>query len=438
MADPLVPVCMPSISLNRLASFQLRVGNYPHLLAAYGERIAQGAVAALRDYLAGIVQDHGAVEALAEDILQIGLWRAGVAGEGLKEADCVDWLKVVCEKIPLIPFESEMGPLHLWISGLCALPGGDGAGDAVGEWVFPFVGGMPCGEAWAERYRADMALASRALVALAEPLDDVFGARNTLRSFWQPVWSADRGEVLYYEALARLFYHDGLPESPGSCLLSMERLGFVRLFDLHMVRQVIAELERSPGVHLAVNLSALSLCDDPWWEDVMAELSAKGDVAKRLLLEITETASVPNISDAIRFVTGMRRLGCRIVIDDFGTGFASVRQLLAFLPEVVKIDRVFLRRATVSARDRALFERLAQLARSIGSVVIAEGVETPRQKRIAQDAGVDWQQGYLWGRPSYCRTWPGGSSFEGAAGEEWAKQSRLSDLPDPGLSLGGA
>ncbi|TCM41526.1 EAL domain-containing protein (putative c-di-GMP-specific phosphodiesterase class I) [Novosphingobium sp. ST904] len=399
------------------ALFWFRIGNYPHLVAAYGQELASEAVATAHDHIARLVQDNGTMETCRADVLEVRIKRGTRLGDTMTPASGAAWAATVCEAIPLLAFASKAGPIHVWVSACWSIftPESDsGESDSgedasspgdVSEWMFPFVGALPEYGEEAERYRADMAIVSHALTALKSMRDGTAGSGG-LRPFWQKVRCADSGVTRYFEALARLSDSKGLPERPGTYILSMERLGFVRLLDLFMVRQVIAELERSEDIQIAVNLSALSLSDDPWWDDIRSTLRRNGHIARRLLLEITETASFPKVSDAVRFVDTMRRLGCGIVLDDFGTGYASVRQLLAFAPDIIKIDSLFLRRATASERGRAIFVSLAQLAKSISATVVAEGVETSQHRNIALEAGVNWQQGYLWGQPCGCRPRP--------------------------------
>ena len=77
-----------------------------------------------------------------------------------------------------------------------------------------------------------------------------------------------------------------------------------------------------------------------WWDEIKERLRCAPDLARRLVVEITETAAIPDISDAARLVSDLRRVGCRVAIDDLDAGFASVRQLLALAPDIVKIENI--------------------------------------------------------------------------------------------------
>ncbi|WP_395396256.1 EAL domain-containing protein (plasmid) [Novosphingobium sp. BL-8A] len=381
------------------AMFLFRIANYPHIVSAFGEEAAGRAVAAVTNHLVEIVGSGGSIVPCRHDVVGIRLMLGSIPGGSLEATHCDNWMRLICETIPLVPFECGSGAIHVWLSGFWTL---SQERDDISShrWQFPYVcpgRGLPN---WARQYRDDMINASRALAVLRSCGDDEKPSEFAVRPFWQSVHSASLGTTQFFEALARIPDGNGSTVSIAGYVLSLERTGFIRLLDLHMVRHVMTELERSSEIQAAVNLSALSLRGDPWWDDVRSALALKQDIAVRLFLEITETASFPSISEAVRFVDSMRKLGCRIVLDDFGTGHASIRQLFALSPDVVKIDRLFLRRAALSDRDREIFLSLARLARSAGATVVAEGVETVEQKQIALEAGADWQQGYLWGPAS--------------------------------------
>jgi len=250
-----------------------------------------------------------------------------------------------------------------------------------------------------------MALASKLLLAIA-PAEPGRNAAPTPALFWQPIRHAgDSSAIFYHEALIRLIDHDFEPRSPAATFLSLERLGLVRVVDHYVISQVLDELEMAPDIVLGVNISARSVVRDKWWDEIKDRLQRAPDLAGRLVIEITETAAIPDVSSAVRLVSDLRRLGCRIAIDDFGTGFSSVRQLLALAPDIVKIDRFFLRRGMACDRQREALRHLIALARSLGATVIVEGVESDEQAEVALEAGGIWQQGYHWGRPAASRSW---------------------------------
>lgn len=242
------------------------------------------------------------------------------------------------------------------------------------------------------RYRRDMATAAQVFTAVAEG-----------RLF--PAWQAVSGEddILYHECLLRLVGDD--TPAVSDAIAALERTGLVRAFDQIMVSLVLDELEADPAVRLAVNVSAASARLDSWWDEALARLRSNPAAARRLIVEITETAAFASISSAARFTSALRELGCRIAIDDFGMGFSSVRSVLALSPDYVKVDAFFLHRAGQSTRCRSALAHMIGLAGALAAGVIVEGVETEADSRLVASLGADWQQGHYIHFPSMLRPW---------------------------------
>ncbi|EQB29627.1 EAL domain-containing protein [Sphingobium ummariense] len=256
--------------------------------------------------------------------------------------------------------------------------------------------------AWADHYRADM----RTAATLLRQVD-----RGEAHFVWQPVCNATEKEaILYYEALLRTVSADGQQQPCGEAIGALERLGLVRILDQRTVSLVIDELEADPLVCLGVNISGQSASfhlngHDAFWSELRERLSRDRSLARRLVVEITETAAHSSLRETVDFVTQLRALGCRIAIDDFGAGYASPRQLLALRPDIVKVDAFFLGAATQHAETASAFPHMVGLARSLAPTVIAEGVETAQQEEAARASGVQWLQGHQAGRPSVTRAW---------------------------------
>jgi EAL domain-containing protein (putative c-di-GMP-specific phosphodiesterase class I) len=370
----------------------IRVDNYSHILSAYGDAAVQIATATVD---------------LLIDQLRAGPCAAATPRPGLIElmfgqmpaGDVAGVVEAVIADLALHPV--RLGDIDVHLALTCpALPEADRSTSSL-----PMPVCMPAGddEDWAAQYRCDMTLAAQALAALDE---------GRLDLCWQAVRSANAPEqVLYHEGLARLLGRDGQLLSPGTFIPALERLGLVRAFDRDVFMLVLDELEHFPGARLGVNISAQSARLDGWWFSTLERLRAKPDLARRLVVEITETAALTG--EVHRFASALRRLGCRIALDDFGVGHASVRNAMALSPDIIKVDAFFLRRAGMSEQSEALLEHLVGIAAHCAPVVIVEGVETAEQSRMAgrlqaryqSPANACWQQGYHFGRPGHWREW---------------------------------
>lgn len=392
---------------NSAILFELRIENFRHIQRAFGEDVAREVLGGLHRVLAEVLHaDDFVVPEPCGTINAIVRNGAALAGRSFR-----DWLGDFFELMPLIAVDTTVGRVHLWVNASWRIAEGvvNDRRTAVVDTEFaglPFRGDLPGDSvAWAEQYRSDMALVGKAIPAIAGAISDGAGALE-MDMHWQAVRDVNASNsILYHEMLVRLVDRNGSSTSPEAIFLALERLGFVRPIDHHLMSRVIDELEAAPDVALGVNISARSLCSDIWWDEIKARLKRSPNVARRLVVEITETTPIPSISDAVCVVTNLRRLGCMIALDNFGAGYTSVRQQIALSPDIVKIDPLFLRRAVHCQEHRETLRHLVGLARSLRAIVVAEGVETSEQAEVALDVDAVWQQGHHWGAPGAVRLW---------------------------------
>lgn len=231
-----------------------------------------------------------------------------------------------------------------------------------------------------------------------------------LRFAFQPVIGAQgpsggAGEVSFYECLLRLIGADGAPLAAGAFMPAVERLGMARRLDHHTLDLAMRELEGSADVVLALNLSATTTADRTWLSALDGRIGGRPDLAKRLIVEITETAAIEDLEETAAFLTAVRSLGCRTALDDFGAGYLSYRHLKALPVDIVKIDGSFVRELK-EGPDALLFIRtLVGLAKGFGLTTVAECVEDDWQADILRRERVCLLQGYRFGRPSLDRPW---------------------------------
>ena len=254
-----------------------------------------------------------------------------------------------------------------------------------------------------EQVRSDMALASRFFRQMHEG--------RILLSF-QPVrFTQDEQAFLYYETLLRCAGADDNEYwSCGETITALERLRLVERLDASVLWTVLRVLRQHPGVHLGCNLSALSLRRADWWEPVFAQLREAPELARRLVLEITETACIMDIDEASRMLQSLRALGCRIALDDMEAGFNTLYLAELLRPDIIKLDKTLLHAAR-SPDNSAYLDFLTNLLRPVCRYVVAEGVECDRDLNASLDAGVHAIQGYFVGTPSPQPSWLSATAF---------------------------
>lgn len=220
-------------------------------------------------------------------------------------------------------------------------------------------------------------------------------ALATLTLAFQPIVETSSRTAIAHEALMRSA-EAALP-NPGAVLDAATQLG--RLVEVgRRVRELVAEriAELPPGTDVFVNLHPDDL-RDPELADPKSPL---GRFADRVVLEITERASLEEIPDLQARVSVLKFLGYRLAIDDLGTGYAGLGALPIIEPDFVKLDMSLIRNVHESRSKRTMIRALTALCEELGSVAIAEGIETVEEYDTLRRLGCDVMQGYLFARPA--------------------------------------
>jgi len=220
---------------------------------------------------------------------------------------------------------------------------------------------------------------------------------------YQPIVSLQDGSVSHYEALVRLADEPGGKlVAPGRFLPAAERYGLVREIDRMVLGKVVTLLAGEHGEHgvrIAINCSSLSIVDGEMLAQIEAQLAfAKVDPGQ-LVIEVTETAAISDMTRARHFCAGVQKLGCAVALDDFGAGFGSFQYLKQLPFRYLKIDGDFIRGLPASPQDQLVVKALVELANGMGKQTIAVYVEDEATVECLRDLGVDFAQGFAVGRP---------------------------------------
>jgi EAL domain-containing protein (putative c-di-GMP-specific phosphodiesterase class I) len=218
-------------------------------------------------------------------------------------------------------------------------------------------------------------------------------ALRSLMLFYQPIVRWSDHSVVAHEALVRST-EPGL-ENPGALFQLARELGRARELARAIRERLATDLETLSGDVFA-NLDAGDLFDGALY-DPHTSLTPHAD---RLVLEITERASLEAVPDIRARVTRLRDLGFRIAVDDLGAGYAGLTSLAVLEPEVVKVDMSLVRRVDVEPIRRHVIRSLARLCDKLRCLVVAEGVETSRERDALLSLGCDVQQGFLYASPA--------------------------------------
>jgi EAL domain-containing protein (putative c-di-GMP-specific phosphodiesterase class I) len=154
-----------------------------------------------------------------------------------------------------------------------------------------------------------------------------------------------------------------------------------------------------PRLAVAVNMTPLQFHDEHLLRDVTAILEATGLAANLLELEITESLLMSDIERTGSILTGLKELGVRVAVDDFGLGYTTLSTLRRFPLDTIKIDRSFVRELHEVDEDRALTEAIIAMGKSLSLTVVAQGVETKEQVDFLREHACDELQGFYFNLP---------------------------------------
>ena len=223
--------------------------------------------------------------------------------------------------------------------------------------------------------------------------------------FLQPkVLLRDRS-IKGYEALIRLKQQDGVFLTPHAFAEALEDPVTTRKIGRFVLREILTVNEQlsaigHPAPSIAINLTTADFHGDSAVGDILAMLADGRLAPDRLQVEVTERTLIDARDNQVRTaLESLSEAGVKISLDDFGTGYASLIHLRDLVFHKIKIDRSFIEHICTSKADLAIVRATIGLARDLGKLVIAEGIETEEQEEMLIDLGCDMGQGYLYGRP---------------------------------------
>jgi EAL domain-containing protein (putative c-di-GMP-specific phosphodiesterase class I)/ActR/RegA family two-component response regulator len=244
----------------------------------------------------------------------------------------------------------------------------------------------------AVRRRSDSGLATCDIQSLDASLN---GALDSFRMAYQPIVSIQSREVIGYEALLR-------PESPSfsgpmELFHAAEQMGRMQELGRRIRALVAKDAAEIPTASIFVNLHPSDLLDP----ELYNPSSSLAGVAHRLVLEITERATLDTVPDVKALMTRLRSMGFRIAVDDLGAGYSGLSSLASLNPDVVKVDMSIVRDIHLDATKQRLLRSIVPLFREMQVLWVVEGVETNEERDALLGLGCDVMQGYLFGRPRF-------------------------------------
>jgi diguanylate cyclase (GGDEF)-like protein/PAS domain S-box-containing protein len=240
-------------------------------------------------------------------------------------------------------------------------------------------------------------------LAMEKSLRDAI-ERDELVLHFQALVDLAGGRTAGAEALLRWQHPDLGLAAPAQFIQLAEETGLIVPIRAWVVRKVCEQIRAwqaadLAAVPVAVNLSARQLREQEPAAEIEQILLESGVDPELVCFEVSESALLQEAEDANAIVRALHRIGCRIAVDNFGAGYASVRQLKRLPIARLKIDRSLLRDITTSPDEAAIVQAMIGLAHQLSLTVVAEGIELEEQRSLLRDLGCDEVQGYLLGLP---------------------------------------
>lgn len=222
--------------------------------------------------------------------------------------------------------------------------------------------------------------------------------------FYQPVVDVRTGECSSCEALVRWDSKALGFMGPGDFIPLAEYLGLITSIGDYVLEEACRQCRYwnehgIPDFHINVNLSVVQLLQKDVAETVARILKKTGVNPKNIVLEITESFAINDMDRVLDIIKGIKKLGPRIALDDFGTGYSSLNYIKQLPLDIIKVDKTFIDDIVEDEYAQAFIKLIVELSDTIDTDIIVEGVENEAQLNILKELGVDYIQGFYYGKP---------------------------------------
>lgn len=290
------------------------------------------------------------------------------------------------------------------------------------------------------RGRGDVMIFSGAMAASRRykvELESRFRMALQSRQFvlhYQPIVELASGRVRGVEALLRWEEPELGMIPPADFIPLAESNGLIRELGKQVIELALAQsrawLSDGMDLPIAVNLSVLQLSDPDFLRHILASAERYRVGLNRLHFEITESMLFEHTEEKLALLRELQKRGAQIALDDFGTGFSSLSNLARLPVNVMKIDRSFIAAMLESDNDRQVVNGVVQLARTLGKVVVAEGIETEEHRALLMMLGCELGQGFLFAHPMPAELvveWQRGLLADGGLAASWLESTAGSE-----------
>jgi EAL domain-containing protein (putative c-di-GMP-specific phosphodiesterase class I) len=232
-----------------------------------------------------------------------------------------------------------------------------------------------------------------ALLVLKEAI-----AKNQIIPYFQPIYNTKRKKIEKYEALARIVRDDGSVIAPFAFLDIAIKSKLYPEITKAMISKSF-EFFKDKEYEFSINLSILDIQNQETLKFIFSKLKEFTE-PQRVIFEILESHKIDDYEEIKSFITEVKKYGCKIAIDDFGSGYSNFSHILALKVDCLKIDASLVKYITTDENSKTIIKTIVSFASNLGLKTIAEFVEDSESLKTLEDIGVDFIQGYYIGKPS--------------------------------------
>ena len=223
-------------------------------------------------------------------------------------------------------------------------------------------------------------------------------ADRAFKPWFQPIVKVATGEPIAYETLMRWPDSSGGPLHAGEFIDIANVTGLIAAMGRQIVPETLEFIANTDGMPVSVNLSPAELADESWLRDFVDQVHLSGIDHSQIYFEVTESSVIADLAAACERLDYLRNLGFGITLDDFGAGYSSLTYLTALPVQTVKLDQALLGSSRCGERSDEIFEAVVRFVRDLDYGMVVEGVETQEDHDYLLSLGVDYAQGWFYGR----------------------------------------
>ena len=222
-----------------------------------------------------------------------------------------------------------------------------------------------------------------------------------IRCAFQPIYSAQSGEILKYEMLLRMMSKEGKIIPPNSFLPSIRHTQVYISLTSIVLQKAITMFEQNQTINLSINLDIQDILNEDIMELLRVTFEGKKELAQRLTIEILEHEEIKNFELIQTSITRLKEIGFSIALDDFGSGYANFRYMISLDIDILKIDGTIIKNIDKDKAAYNIVKAIVEFARNMNMKTVAEMIETKEEHDTVIELGIDCLQGYYLGRPEF-------------------------------------